>query len=228
MARISTYPRDLEVNDKDAWIGTESSNRQTRNFTAEAVAKYLNIKGKISISAQMVFKFEVAPNIAGSFNGPAAGDALTSVATMQVSITDASKQNVVAFMDYLVGSNILISEQSEISNFGQYTIDSYVANGDFYTLNLTNLGGNGILSMDTYYDFAVFTLSAQGSPTFIYDFHQVTPATTWVITHNLGKFPSITVIDSGDTIVNGECTYNSNNKVTIIFSAAFAGKAYLN
>jgi len=228
MARISTYPRDLEVNDKDAWIGTESSNRQTRNFTAEAVAKYLNIKGKISISAQMVFKFEVAPNIAGSFNGPAAGDALTSVATMQVSVTDVSKQNVVAFMDYLVGSNILISEQNEISNFGQYTIDSYVANGDFYTLNLTNLGGNGVLVADLFYDFAVFTLSFQGAPTFIYDFHQVTPAATWDINHNLGKFPSITVIDTGDTVVVGEYQYIDNNNVQLTFSAAFAGKAYLN
>ena len=27
MARISSYPRDLEVNDQDAWIGTESSNK---------------------------------------------------------------------------------------------------------------------------------------------------------------------------------------------------------
>ena len=43
MARISSYPRDLDVNDGDAWIGTESSNRLTRNFTAAAVAKYLNI-----------------------------------------------------------------------------------------------------------------------------------------------------------------------------------------
>ena len=57
MARISSYPRDLDIVDDDAWIGTESSNRLTRNFTAAAVAKYLNIKGKISISAQMVFKF---------------------------------------------------------------------------------------------------------------------------------------------------------------------------
>jgi hypothetical protein len=176
----------------------------------------------------MVFKFEVAPNIAGSFNGPAAGDALTSVATMQVSVTDVSKQNVVAFMDYLVGSNILISEQNEISNFGQYTIDSYVANGDFYTLNLTNLGGNGVLVADLFYDFAVFTLSFQGAPTFIYDFHQVTPAATWDINHNLGKFPSITVIDTGDTVVVGEYQYIDNNNVQLTFSAAFAGKAYLN
>ena len=43
MARISSYPRDLDVVDNDSWIGTESSNRQTKNYTAAAVAKYLNI-----------------------------------------------------------------------------------------------------------------------------------------------------------------------------------------
>ena len=57
MARISTYNRDLEVSDYDAWIGTDSPTRATKQFTAKAVAEYLNIKGKISISAQMVFQF---------------------------------------------------------------------------------------------------------------------------------------------------------------------------
>ena len=230
MARISTYPRDLEVNDKDAWIGTESSNRQTRNFTAEAVAKYLNIKGKISISAQMVFKFKTGLGVAGSFNGPADGATFASVTTMQLSVTDVSDQNVVDFMTYLVGNDILISEQNEISNFGHYTIDSYTINGDFYTLNVTNRKGEGTLTADAFYDFAVFTLSSQGTPTFIYE--QVIPATVWgtngVVTHNLGKFPSITVIDSGDTVVTGQYTYIDNNNVTLNFSAPFAGKAYLN
>jgi len=228
MARISTYTRDLEVNDEDAWIGTESSNRQTRNFTAEAVAKYLNIKGKISISAQMVFKFEVAQGVAGSFNGPADGATFASVTTMQLSVTDVSDQNVVDFMTYLVGNDILISEQNEISNFGHYTIDSYTVNGDFYTVDVTNRKGEGTLTADTFYDFAVFTLSSQGTPTFIYDFHQVTPAATWNINHNLGKFPSVTVIDSGNTVVVGEYKYIDANNVQLTFNAAFAGKAYLN
>ena len=77
-----------------------------------------------------------------------------------------------------------------------------------------------------YYDFAVFSLPTQGVPTFEYE--QIVPSTSWEITHNLSKFPSITVIDSGDTVVAGEYVYNSNNKVTLNFSAAFAGKAYLN
>jgi hypothetical protein len=226
MARINSYPRDLEVTDFDAWIGTESANGQTKQFTAEAVAKYLNIKGKISISAQMVFKFEVNGATSGDFTGPADGAALNSIATMQLSIVDVSSQDVVAFMNYLVGNNILISEQNNISTFGHYTIDSYTANGAFYTLNLTNIGGNGVLENKAVYDFAVFTLSSQHAPTFV--FNQNTPATVWNIQHNLNNFPSITVIDTGDTVVSGEYTYIDNNNVTLTFSAGFAGKAYLN
>jgi hypothetical protein len=232
MARISSYPRDLDVNDQDAWIGTESSNRLTRNFTAEAVAKYLNIKGKISISAQMVFKFDNANLTSGTFNGPADGATFASVTTMELSIMDNSSQNVVAFMDYLVGNDILINEQNNISTFGHYTINSYTPNGNFYTLALTSRKGEGALVQDTFYDFAVFTLSSQGAPTFV--FPQTAPATNWgagtppVVTHNLGKFPSITVIDTGNTVVQGEYTYIDNNTVALAFSAPFAGKAYLN
>ena len=226
MARINSYPRDLEVQDQDAWIGTESSNRQTKNFTAASVAKYLNIKGKISISAQMVFKYMTAGAGGGEFSGPANLSPIANITTLQLSTTDASSQNVVAFMDYLVGNNILISEQNEISNFGHFTIDSYTTNGNVSTLNLTNLFGNGNLENKKFYDFAVFTLSSAGAPTFV--FSQNTPATTWNIIHNLGKFPSITVIDTGNTVVNGEYNYTSNKAVTLTFSAAFAGKAYLN
>ena len=226
MARISSYPRDLDVNDQDAWIGTESSNRLTRNFTAEAVAKYLNIKGKISISAQMVFKFDIANQVPGTFNGPADDATFASITTMELSTIDASGQNVVAFMDYIVGNDILISEQKDISTFGHFTIDSYTPNGNFYTLALTNKKGEGALEENKFYDFALFTLSTQGVPTFI--FNQGVPATTWSITHNLGKFPSITVIDTGNTVVTGEYTYVDNNNVILTFSAGFAGKAYLN
>ena len=228
MARISSYPRDLDVVDNDSWIGTESSNRQTKNYTAAAVAKYLNIKGKISISAQMIFKLEAtAAPAGGDFVGPADGSAISSATTMDLSITDVSGANTVAFLTYLVGNNILISEQNDINNFGHFTIDSYTQKTpSVYTLTLTSLKGNGNFDVDKFYDFAVFTLSSAGTPTFV--FSQNTPATTWNIIHNLGKFPSITVIDTGNTVVNGEYNYTSNKAVTLTFSAAFAGKAYLN
>lgn len=232
MARISSYPIDTTIQDTDAWIGTEASNRLTRQFTAAGLAKYLNIKGKISIAAQMVFQFKTNAAGPGSFTGPADNSTFASITTMQLSITDTSSQNVVAFMDYLVGNDILINAQKQISTFGHYTIDSYTDNGDFYTLNLTNRKGEGSIVDDVFYDFSVFTLSSQGTPTFI--FTQGVPATSWgngvpaVVTHNLGKFPSITVIDNADTVVTGEYTYIDNNNVRLTFSAPFAGKAYLN
>ena len=227
MARINSYPRDLDVTDFDAWIGTESSNRQTKNFTAAAVARYLNIKGKISISAQMVFKFtDLVPPLTGQFSGPANGTNISTITTLEVSGLDASGQNTVPFMGYLVGNNILISEQNAISNFGHYTIDSYTLNGAVYTLNLTNLFGNGVLDLNKFYDFAVFTLSSQGVPTFV--FEQAAPATVWNIQHNLGKFPSVSVVNNNDIVINGEVTYIDNNNVQLNFSAGFSGKAYLN
>ena len=226
MARISSYPRDLEVVDNDAWVGTEASNRLTRNFTAAAVAKYLNIKGKISISAQMVFKFSAGATNNGEFTGPVDGSNIAAITTMQLSGVDVSGQNTVQFMEYLVGNNILISEQNAISLFGHFTIDSYTLNGTAYTLNLTNIGGNGNLDLNKFYDFAVFTLSSQHAPTFEYT--QVAPATVWNIQHNLNNFPSITVIDNAGTVVAGQYKYIDNNNVTLTFSAGFAGKAYLN
>jgi len=228
MARISSYVFDANVTDNDAWIGTEASNRQTKQFTAAAVAKYLNIKGKISISAQMIFKLEAtAAPAGGDFVGPSDGSAISSATTMDLSITDVSGANTVAFLTYLVGNNILISEQNDINNFGHFTIDSYVQKTPgVYTLTLTSLTGNGNFDVDKFYDFAVFTLSSQGAPTFV--FTQGVPATTWNIQHNLGKFPSVSVINNNNIVINGEVTYIDNNNVQLNFSAGFTGKAYLN
>jgi len=62
--------------------------------------------------------------------------------------------------------------------------------------------------------------------TFIYV--QNVPATVWNITHTLNKLPSVMVVDTGNTVVQGEITYTDNSNITINFTAGFAGKAYLN
>lgn len=51
---------------------------------------------------------------------------------------------------------------------------------------------------------------------------------TWTVAHNLGKRPSVTVVDSSDREVEGDIVHDSINQATITFSAAFAGKAYVN
>ena len=66
-----------------------------------------------------------------------------------------------------------------------------------------------------------------------YTHNQSSTSATWTITHNLNRFPSVTVVDSANTVVIGTVVYNSANQLTITFFAggsavAFQGKAYLN
>jgi len=71
---------------------------------------------------------------------------------------------------------------------------------------------------------------AQGEPgnSFTYVHTQSVPSTTWTINHLLGKNPSVTVVDSAETVVRGSVTYVDTNTLVVSFSAGFAGKAYLN
>jgi hypothetical protein len=61
-----------------------------------------------------------------------------------------------------------------------------------------------------------------------YTYSQITSSATWIITHNLNKRPSITVVDSAGTVVVGEIEYISNNEVKLTFKGGFSGTAYLN
>ena len=56
---------------------------------------------------------------------------------------------------------------------------------------------------------------------------QGTAASSWSITHNLGYYPNVTVVDSTETLVVGDVTYTSANALTVNFNGAFKGKAYL-
>lgn len=60
-------------------------------------------------------------------------------------------------------------------------------------------------------------------------FTQAVSSNVWVINHNLNKKPSVTVVDSADSVVTpDEIKYDDLNTCTIYFLAEFSGKAYLN
>lgn len=50
----------------------------------------------------------------------------------------------------------------------------------------------------------------------------------WMIEHNMGRYPSVTVVDSAGSAVFGDVAYTNENQLTVTFSVAFSGKAYLN
>lgn len=63
------------------------------------------------------------------------------------------------------------------------------------------------------------------TPTFIHS--QIAPLNEWNVLHNLNRYPAVTVVDSGGTVVFGDIQYVSENQVKIIFTSEFSGKAYL-
>ena len=285
MAIIYSYPYDQIITDTDAWVGTDSVNRQTKQYTAKAVADYLNINGKVAIAGQMNYQFVQDPSFKGGTFAFAAGSGggtpWSSITSIVISNMDLSGQIVSPFLEYLVDEQVMFQDVAGKGSFGHYIMRGYTQIGttNFYTLTLEYLGGNGSITMDSYYTLVNFylelgatgvdsvdtsdtafidmtpttpqtgnveitaSLSATGTPdntkflrgdntwieadkTFI--FTQAVPATTWNITHNLGKFPSVSVINSNNVVINGEVTYIDNNNIQANFSAGFSGKAYLN
>ena len=61
-----------------------------------------------------------------------------------------------------------------------------------------------------------------------YTYIQSTPSASWAITHNLARFPSVTVVDTTNREVDGDVQYVDNNNVLLTFSAPFSGEAFLN
>jgi len=57
---------------------------------------------------------------------------------------------------------------------------------------------------------------------------QLSSQPTWVVTHNLNKRPSVTIVDSAGSLVAGDVEYVDDNVLKLIFTAGFSGYAYLN
>jgi len=71
------------------------------------------------------------------------------------------------------------------------------------------------------------TSSALEPQALAYEHTQGAVSSSWVINHNLGFKPNVTVVDSAGTIYEGEITYTNSNSLTVSFSQSFSGKAYL-
>jgi len=116
-----------------------------------------------------------------------------------------------------------------VSIFGHYKISTYAVDpndAQYYILTLNHIGSNGSLTNDYYYDIFNFTLASASDKTFV--FEQGVSASQWDIQHNMGKFPSVSVVDTANEVYWGNVTYIDSNNLKINFSASFSGKAYLN
>ena len=241
MAKIATYEIDTNVVAADKWIGSDSQNSwQTKNFTAGDVAEFINKKAIQSQLLRYTYQNEGDRRDATVSFDPYGADQVlfSSISSFTLSNFDAYSLNSNPPVDIstlykspFTGSEVLMTQCNDMSQWAIFMWDSQEANlGDnnFSNIFLTYKAGKG--SIDVGQDYFISLLTYQVGETvdknFVYT--QNVASNTWVVTHNLNKFPSVSVVDSANTLVNGQVEYNSINEVTISFRAAFTGKAFFN
>lgn len=69
------------------------------------------------------------------------------------------------------------------------------------------------------------TTQVVGNLSFVWS--QNEPSDTWLIFHNLGFFPAVSIVDSGNNVVEGTIQYIDDNTVQVTFALPFGGTAYL-
>jgi len=237
MARISSYPVDQNIVGSDKVIGTDSTGAITKNYTLNGISSWMNAEGTIGIAGQNNFFFQTVNGDEGrlpgtiSFNSfGGANTAFSAVSTLRFSQESVADTIIINYLLTLVGRPVLLARLDNLNNFGVYKLVSLIENVSeptFYDAVFTLIVANGNLTADKYYGFAVYPALEDGNDlNFIYT--QPTPSATWNITHDLGKFPSVSVVDSANTQVYGNVDYIDDNSLTLTFTGAFSGKAYLN
>ena len=234
MARISTYNKAVPVVAEDKWIGSDSQNQmRTRNFTAQDVADFINKKGGEAQNLRYTYN-DTNVYKTGSIrftNGGAANVLLNSITGFDVSVfeTRSLTTNVGDFLlNALVNSEILLTDCNDISNWAIYTWNTAVLKGSTleYQVGLTFKAGGGSLIADEDYFISLLT-NGSALPNFTIGLAGNT--LTYLITHNMNKYPAVSVFEAGTSNqVYGNVTYNNLNQCTISFSSLVTGKATFN
>ena len=227
MARLNQYPLDGSIDKTDILIGSDNGGT-TKNYKIADIGKAIS-KFNMSGQPQICYRYNKGSNLTGNLsivgetNGTKTFTSINSVIVSKFAFGETNTaENILLNM---VGQEITITDIDNPNNFGAYTLDSATvlsSDNNFYTLALFNTGGAGNIVFEQFY---VMT-SKKGDLSFVYT--QTNASNEWVITHNLGKKPSVTIVTATDTTVIGEVTYNNDNKLTINLTSANSGKAYLN
>lgn len=229
MARISTYQRDTVVTKNDKVIGTDSSGLVTKNFKLEDIAGFFSNTNAIGIVGQINFKFVTVNRTTQtiSFDGLGGNNTtFDNVTEVVVSELDFDGNNIGNLIDRFDGQKIILVRLDDYSNFGIFDITDVSDHSEtnFKTITLTNTVNNGSFIEDKYYGIGLFPTASDKH----YSHNQSAASATWSINHGLNKFPSVTVVLSTGQKGHGDVTYTDANNLTITFTGAESGKAYMN
>jgi hypothetical protein len=107
--------------------------------------------------------------------------------------------------------------------------DEIEADVEFTSTNVVTVRTLQVPTLDQYVVFVSGPGAAGAAGSDLTYIHtQSSLAATWNVLHNLGKYPSVSVVDSGGSAIIPNVSYAGVNQVSISFDAPTSGKAYLN
>lgn len=237
MARISTYAIDNNVTSQDKWIGTDSNGSITKNFTPQGVADWINSANAVGIAGQMNFKFQTDltnGRASGTVTFDAGGGdttAFSALSTLKFSKYNSADDLIINFFNTLVDEYVLFCQTDNINNFGVYkltALDQDLDEGNFYDATLTLIASNGNMESEEYYSIVAWPYNKGETNDKHYTHNQNNASAIWNVTHNLGKYPSVSVTLSTGLQGIAQVDYINENSLTITLKSAESGKAYLN
>lgn len=237
MARISTYANDTTVSTTDRFLGSNADGT-VKNFKMSDVSAYLRATNSAGVGGQLVYVYNDAtsspsgdrkPGTITFDAGGAAVVAFSGITTIKVSkYPNGTSNSAETLINTFLNTNIIIADTEDQDQLGVYLVTAITQDSDetnFYDLSLTNSNSNGNLQNLRSYSISVFTA---GDKNFVSSNISFSANTATTVTHNLGKFPSVTVVDSAGSHVVGDVQHTSINSLTITFKNNFTGKIYVN
>ena len=228
MARISTYNLDNTVSKNDKVIGTDSSGSSTKNFKLSDVIQLVNDSGLLNIGDLLTFQYNTN-NSYGSLNLTTGGPSFSTISEITVSHSDLSNQNIKDLLDYLVGQNIIISQTDNKNNFGHFVFNglAQVGSTNFSVMSISHLESNDGLVLNKYYTMSLSN-KGQSDKNFVSNDITFSAGVGQVINHNLGKRPTVVLVDSAGTEVVADIQHNSTTQITVTTTSSFTGTIYAN
>ena len=235
MARISNYSKDTNITSTDKFLGSDTGGA-TKNFVVEDLQVFIAETNTSGSSTSFTFNYNTSTLSTGQMGATiSSGSTFANITSIKVSKYNYNKPSIAVnnALSLLGGKNIIIYEINNKNNFGVYKVDSIAVDNDsnFYNLSLTKKTSNGSIVNNTIYGIDIF---AESGGDLTYAHHQNNAATSWVINHNLAKFPSVSIkFSSSDNVYTNVgafagVVYTDENNLTINLAAAESGYAYLN
>lgn len=233
MARINTYQEDPVKSRGDKVIGSKINGATTKNYSIGGIGDFLNQTGVTNSPGVLSYKFVTINRGLGTMSFETLdgdGTLFSDISSIKIHKQDLTTNDVSSLITALNDNAVVIGKAGDGGKFGIYnvsdaSVDSLDSN--YYNLTLSFIEGNGSLEKDSFYA-VVLDLTSIASLDKHYTHTQSVASATWSINHNLGKFPSATMVLSTGQKGYGDVTYIDNNNLTITFAGAETGKAYIN